>query len=229
MRARWRRSFGGVLVALVCAVAIVYATDVTDDFNSGIGGNWTNPGQAAWSAFTAASSRAECTSASCLMYWTGNTFQTDQYSQGVATSGTAGQPAAIVRGSTSTDRFYMCYWAFGGSGGFFAFRRDPGSFTQLADYGSAGSGPHTIKATVTGTSSTSLTCSLDGVDKSPSVEGSTYTSGEVGLFILSGGAATATYFDDWLGGPITGGGGCTAPPNQLVMVGVGNCKGDEAR
>lgn len=196
---------------------MLFATDRTDNFGGGISGNWTNPGEATFSAFTAVSSAIGC-SGNCNMYWTADTFQNDQYSQAVV-SGTAsvGDQAVLNRGSTSTDRFYMCYWAHNGSTDYALFRRDPGSFTNLQSYGTGlVAGGDTIKISVTGTT---FTCSINGTGQSPTKTDATYASGTVGLLMLSGSGGAA--LDDWLGGPITGGGGTPGCKNGLLLLGSG--------
>lgn len=180
--------------------------DATDDFNranGGLGANWTTASGANAPAISSNAVIAPVNGAENSAIWTADAFEDDQYSQFVLRTGNVFQ-AALVRWQSGAYSGYLAdsnVW--GASGRAAIFRVDAGGFTQLA-LGSDGSAQwadgDTLKLEVIGTT---IKVYRNGVEVLSATDAN-YTTGSPGLRLFNG---FVSGVDDWLGGPIAGGGG----------------------
>jgi hypothetical protein len=186
-------------------------TVATDDFNRAdaatLGANWTdNP---TLTGMGIASNRAEAKAGGgfCQAHRSAEAFNADQYSK--ATIVSADQTAITVRGSG--DNFYMLYTA--GSGDIL-FKRTPGSFTSIVNFGGGIANGDVTELQVEGTT---LRAYRNGVQIGTDQSDSTHSTGKPGVF---GEDPAASKLDDWEGGNMAGGAAVIA--RGLVNAGLVN-------
>jgi hypothetical protein len=185
-------------------------TVATDNFNRAdaatLGGNWTDNPTIAGMGITSNQAEAKAGGGYCQAHRSAEAFNADQYVKATWISG--GEAAVTVRGSG--DNFYMLYVSTGGST--FIFRRDPGSFTSLVNFGSALTVGDVAELQVEGST---LRAYRNGVQIGTDQSDGTHTTGKPGVF---GSDGEASKLDDWEGGNM--GGGVVLRANRLMLLGV---------
>jgi hypothetical protein len=185
-------------------------TDVTDNFNranGSLGGNWT--AETGFTGLTIASNAVTQVAASwAVSTWNAatNTFQNDQHVQCTATTVISG---IVLRWQTGLQNGYLCFANTDGHP--YLYRVDSGTFNLLQNTGTVAAG-------------NTLSCSVVGQTFTVAVNGSTQFSFTDTLHYGSGAPGVAAYnngvVDDFVAGPIVGGGAGTLMSRTLIGVGT---------
>lgn len=152
-------------------------------------------------------------------YWSADSFNNDQFSEVKQVGSGAFGP--IVRASgTNTLVMFDCNDTGGTRS--FLYKRVSGSYTDISPLALLTLTFATNDVARLEVSGTTYTMYKNGASVATQSDAS-IASGSAGVMVLN----TSATVDDWQGGDLGGGGGCTAPPSGLMLLGVGNCKGHE--
>lgn len=195
-------------------------TDRTDNFNradGGLGANWTTRTDGGNTGSLVISTNKVVVNANfqdSVAYWSADSFPDDQYSQAVFTlggGGNSGTAGIAVRITTSgTLKYYDIELSTGAfSSGIVYY--DGTTWNTLTTTTSAANGD-LIRFEVTGTT---LTAKVNGTTLSTTTDAN-IASGSPGMHIYD--ENSGTFWDDWLGGPISSGASPFIPIDTSIQV-----------